>query len=110
MGAAEVYRHKTWQATVAAWKREQPTRCEAAVCLCPTGRDLLHGHRLWGMDIGHIVSVRDALRAGWSIEEINAKDNTHPEHRRCNRHAGAKVGGRAVQRRPRPTSITSRAW
>ena len=109
MGDAEVYRHKSWVATVKVWQRRRPTECEAPKCQRLDGRAILPGHPLWGMDVGHIVSVRDALRAGWSIEEINAVTNSRPEHARCNRHAGAKVGGRVRSRRL-SAPITSRAW
>ena len=107
MGQASIYRHKSWALAKKHWSFA--TTCLAPRCLCPDGRDIVPGHRLWGRDVGHIVSVRDALTLGWTVEQINAVTNTRSEHSRCNRHAGAKVGGR-VRSRATPQTRRSRAW
>ena len=108
MGAAEVYRHKTWQGVVTTWRGIKPGECLAPRCLAPSGRAIVHGHRLWGLDIGHIVSVLEATRMGWTIEQMNTLSNTRPEHRRCNRSAGARK--RNAVRRREPQTKTSGAW
>ena len=54
------------------------------------------------MDVGHIVSRDEAKAMGWTRPQINALKNTRPEHRECNRAAGARkaTGKRAKNRKP----------
>ena len=67
----------------------------------------------WALDVGHIVSRYEARRLGWPESEIHSIRNTQPEHRRCNRAAGAMITnqikiGTKVQ--VRGSNRVSRAW
>jgi 5-methylcytosine-specific restriction endonuclease McrA len=45
--------------------------------------------------VGHIVSVADATRLGWTSQQINALSNSQPECLSCSNRSGAKAGRRA---------------
>lgn len=107
-----IYKRADWGRVVAYWRGLVETGvvgCQAPRCLA-TSRVITLGHRLWGLDAGHIVGKADARRMGWTDEQINALDNSRPEHRRCNRHAGARASGRWRTKPDRPTIRTSRVW
>ena len=95
-----------WQANRRYWVANA-TACE----LCGVALDVSVGARgPHAMDVGHIVSRRDAKRMGWSAREINALSNTRPECRTCSRSAGGRVGGHARSRPAVMRPVTSRAW
>ena len=77
-----------WKAVRAHWMR---VRGPCARCGRPIDYD--RADRYWAsLDVGHIVS-RDRARAlGWTDAQINAINNTQPEHQRCNRVAGVRDG------------------
>jgi hypothetical protein len=45
--------------------------------------------------VGHIVSVADAQRLGWTDQQINSLANSQPECLDCSNRSGAKAGQRA---------------
>jgi hypothetical protein len=50
--------------------------------------------------VGHIVSVADAQRLGWTEQQINALSNSQPECLACSNKSGAQAG-RMAQRKAR---------
>lgn len=44
--------------------------------------------------VGHIVGRDVARRIGWTDEQINALENSQPEHARCSDASGARYGNR----------------
>jgi hypothetical protein len=84
-----VYDHPAYRRARAYWQtRQQREGLHCARC----GRPITTTRGPWALDVGHIVAAADALRRGWDLDQINAIENTRPEHRRCNRSAGARLG------------------
>lgn len=101
-----IYKRRDWKDAVAYWQGEHRHRgllCQAPICVAPpeVGRVIHHGPQ-WGLDVGHIVGKALARVAGWSEAQINARSNTRPEHRRCNRKAGGHDGARMRRDANRP--------
>lgn len=102
--------HVTWKRARAYWREQQAHRilycgrCGYAVNANPG--------TAMSLDVGHVVDRVTARSLGWTVEQANAVENTRPEHRRCNRSAGAGVGNgrrRAAGAAPR-TSRESSEW
>lgn len=83
-------KHPTWALAVRYWRQQQQRRR----LTCPRcGRPIdTRPGTPWSLDVGHIVDRRTARALGWNVEQANAIPNTQPEHRRCNRQAGARLG------------------
>jgi hypothetical protein len=94
---SEHHRTAEWAATVRVMRpRIQASLPQACIdCGRPITRDMK-----W--QVGHRVSVAEAKRQGWSVQQINAPSNLGPSHAKapgqkaCNQIAGAKLG-RALQ-------------
>lgn len=110
--ADPIYRRPDWRAAVTHWRtgpgRHQPcARCGKAIDRRPRATGP------WALDVGHIVSVLTGRAAGWTDAMLNALTNTQPEHRRCNRQHGARLGNRTRTTVPRPRPADagpSRTW
>ena len=90
-----------WQGIVAYWRTQRIPRCQATICLAPAIAIQYDGPRgPWSLDVGHRTSRAFDTRDSWSIED------TRPEHSRCNRSAGARLGNALRS----PTLITTRHW
>lgn len=79
-----------WRAIRAHWIR-LALGCHSPTCLYP-GVPIVYAVDYQGplaLDVGHRVPRALARRRGWSVERIYSLDNTRPEHRTCNRTAGA---------------------
>ena len=63
----------------------------------------------WSLDVGHIVGRDEARALGWTRTQINAIQNTHPEHARCNRAAGATYGN-AKRAHNVPVPVEADEW
>ena len=83
-------KHPTWAHAVRHWRAQQKRR-RLACARCGTPIDTRPGTP-WSLDVGHVVDRRTARAMGWTVEQANALANTQPEHRRCNRQAGARLG------------------
>ena len=108
-----IYKSKAWKRVQAYWQDKaahEQLHCEAPICLSRHGTGIETGNGAWSLDAGHIVGVHEARAMGWTDLEICALSNSRPEHRRCNRTAGAVYGNRVRGRQPRPNPLTSRAW
>lgn len=99
----------------AAWKRiraywltgpgkDTPcARCGGPIDRTPGARGPM------SLDVGHIVDRVVARQAGWTEAQVNTLSNTAPEHQRCGRKAGAKLGA-ARRWGNKPQTRRSRAW
>lgn len=73
--------------------RVQKPRIQAtlpAPCIEPGCRHLIEPEDLW--DLGHIISVDQALAMGWTPQMIDDPSNLGPACRRGNRSNGGKAG------------------
>lgn len=85
---SEHHRTTAWSKVL----RVQKPRVAAALpapCIEGCGRMVEHGSTF---DLGHIVSVADALMQGWTTQQINDPSNLGPAHPTCNRRNGGKAG------------------
>jgi hypothetical protein len=100
-----IYTRPDWASARRHWLHQQQpcARCGHPINYTPgaSGPDSL--------DIGHILSKHHARAAGWTDGQINSLQNTQPEHRRCNRSHGARMGNQ-LRGRARPPFASSRAW
>lgn len=97
-----------WEAIKAHWRR---MRWPCARCGRPIDYDAKP--RYWAsLDVGHVVDRVTARAQGWTRAQINALSNTQPEHQRCSREAGVRLGNQLrASRQPMPTVlVTSRRW
>jgi len=94
-----------WEAIKAHWRR---VRGPCARCGGVIDYDTVPRYSR-SLDVGHIVDRVIARAAGWSRAQINALSNTQPEHQRCSREAGVRLGN--ARRAPSlPAPVTSRRW
>lgn len=88
-----------WEAIKVHWRRQ---RLPCARCGRPIDYDTTP--RYWrSLDVGHIVDRAQAKDQGWSRAQINSVDNTQPEHQRCSREAGVRLGNARRRAAPRST-------
>lgn len=87
-------------------KANLPARC------IDCGR-LIYPDMRW--QVGHIVSVAAATRAGWTVAQMNDPSNLGPTHakapgqRACNQIAGGKLGA-AISNAKRAAKARSFNW
>jgi hypothetical protein len=92
-------KHPTWRAVCRHWQRQlrqHGLQCQAPRCLAPGLPIARQPGTDWSLDVGHITDRDTAHAQGWTVAQANAIANTRPEHRKCNRTAGARVGGLRV--------------
>ena len=98
-----------WKRAVAYWRGKRGT-LHCARCGGPIDR----ASKTRGpdsLDVGHIVSRHEARALGWRDDQINALSNTQPEHARCGRSHGGRLGNQVRwQDRPRRAPLTSESW
>lgn len=95
-----------WLAIRAYWLTGEGRHAPCARCGQPIDRTGPRGPL--SLDVGHIVDRAVAKDMGWTRAQMNTLSNTQPEHARCGRRAGARLG--AQRRWSMPTNRTSRAW
>jgi hypothetical protein len=97
-----------WRAAIAYWRGSNApcARCGGRI----DRRSKTRGPD--SLDVGHVVSRYEARRLGWTDEQINALSNTRPEHARCNRADGARLGNanRREAAGPPRQPLTSESW
>lgn len=103
------YQHRTWAVAVRHWRGQQARGRTLACARCGGPIARVQGTDK-SLDVGHITARVIAVQLGWSVEEINAISNTQPEHRGCNRTAGAELGNQLRARARPPVPVTTREW
>ncbi len=103
---------RAWRQIAAYWRR---LRLPCAQC----GSEIRYDEDYWltiqgrrtinprALNVGHIISLAEAARRGWTAKQANDITNTRPEHARCNLNAGAKLGQRVQTQR---TKVTTLRW